>query len=133
MEEIQELKAELQNHGKTMFMDCVGGNYAGQVFNVLPPKSTMVNYGRLSKENLGSVDLGELYYKDKRIRGFWLKNFLETISPEKLHIIRQNVIENCDLFKQKIRNTYPIEEFEKGTREAIKDQSEGKILLELSQ
>lgn len=41
-----------------MFMDCVGGSYAGQVFNALPPKSIMVNYGRLSKENLGSIDLG---------------------------------------------------------------------------
>jgi hypothetical protein len=49
MEQIEELKNELRNHGKTAFLDCVGGNFAGQVFNILPPNSSMVNYGRLSK------------------------------------------------------------------------------------
>jgi NADPH-dependent curcumin reductase CurA len=49
MEQIDELKKELINHGKTVFFDCVGGNFAGQVFNILPPNSTMINYGRLSK------------------------------------------------------------------------------------
>lgn len=49
MDQTQELKSELQDLGKTMFMDCVGGNHAGQVFNCLPPQSQMVSYGRLSK------------------------------------------------------------------------------------
>lgn len=62
-----------------MFLDCVGGSYAGRVFNTLPAESTMVNYGRLSQENLGDIDLGGLYYRDKRIRGFWLNNYLKEI------------------------------------------------------
>jgi len=37
----------------------------------------MINYGRLSKENLGAIDLGELYYRNKKIRGFWLNNYLQ--------------------------------------------------------
>jgi NADPH:quinone reductase-like Zn-dependent oxidoreductase len=49
MENVDGLKNELKNHGKTVFLDCVGGNVAGQIFNVLPPNSVMVNYGRLSK------------------------------------------------------------------------------------
>jgi hypothetical protein len=35
-----------------------------------------MNYGRLSKEPLGSIDLGEVYFKIKQIRGFWLKTYL---------------------------------------------------------
>lgn len=89
MEETPALKEELKNHGKAIFMDCVGGNYAGQVFNALPPKSIMINYGRLSKENLGSIDLGELYYRDKRIRGFWLNNYLNEIPWEKAQSIKR--------------------------------------------
>lgn len=65
-----------------VFLDCVGGNYAGQTFNVLPKASIMVNYGRLSKENLGSIDLAELYFKDKSIRGFWLNTYLASIGKE---------------------------------------------------
>ena len=29
MQQIEELKNELKNHGKTVFLDCVSGNYAG--------------------------------------------------------------------------------------------------------
>lgn len=94
-----------------MFLDCVGGNFAGQVFNCLPANSIMVNYGRLSRENLGSIDLGELYYRNKTIRGFWLNNFLQTIDPIKLEEIKRNVIYNSLIFKQKIRQIYPIEQF----------------------
>lgn len=92
MDEAHVLKAELKNHGKTLFMDCVGGSYAGQVFNALPPKSVMVNYGRLSKENLGSIDLGELYYREKKIEGFWLNNYLRDISWDKARSIKREII-----------------------------------------
>ena len=71
----------------------------------------MVNYGRLSRENLGSIDIGELYYRDKTIRGFWLKNFLQSIDAIKLEEIKRNVIYNSAVFKQKIRQIYPIEQF----------------------
>ncbi len=80
MDQIANLKEEIKNNGKAIFLDCVGGNFAGEVFNALPPKSVMVNYGRLSKENLGNIDLGELYYREKTIRGFWLVNYLREIS-----------------------------------------------------
>jgi len=39
----------LKNQTKTVFLDCVGGQFAGSVFNALSPDSIMVNYGRLSK------------------------------------------------------------------------------------
>jgi hypothetical protein len=45
------------NSENAAFLDCVGGSFAGLAFNNLPKNSIMVNYGRLSKENLGSVDL----------------------------------------------------------------------------
>lgn len=63
-----------------MFLDCVGGNFAGGIFNILPSDSMMVNYGRLSKENLGSIDLAELYFKNKFIRGFWLSTYLKSVT-----------------------------------------------------
>ena len=39
----------MKNHGKAVFLDCVSGNFAGEVFNTLPPQSLLINYGRLSK------------------------------------------------------------------------------------
>lgn len=57
MEEAPKLKEALRQDQNAVFLDCVGGNFAGNIFNVLPIGSTMVNYGRLSKENLGNIDL----------------------------------------------------------------------------
>jgi NADPH:quinone reductase-like Zn-dependent oxidoreductase len=57
MEEFDNVKQVFEKSENAVFLDCVGGNYAGNVFNILPRDSIMVNYGRLSKENLGSIDL----------------------------------------------------------------------------
>lgn len=61
------LKKVEQLKEKVCFLDCIGGDFAGSVFNSLPAESTMVNYGRLSKQRLGNVDVGGLYYQNKRI------------------------------------------------------------------
>ena len=75
---------KLINDDNSVFYDCVGGNFAGTIFNILPKNSIMVNYGRLSKEQLGSIDLGELYFKNKQIRGFWLNTYLKSITSSQL-------------------------------------------------
>lgn len=49
MDEVEKLKHDLKDQEKAVFFDCVGGKFAGTVFNSLPPDSLMVNYGRLSK------------------------------------------------------------------------------------
>ena len=64
-DEIETIKSRLINDDNSVFYDCVGGNFAGTIFNILPKNSIMVNYGRLSKEQLGSIDLGELYFRNK--------------------------------------------------------------------
>ena len=132
MEQIQELKNQMKNHGKTVFLDCVSGNYAGQVFNILPSQSLLINYGRLSKERLGSIDSGSLYYGGKRIQGFWLNSYLSQSSNDRIQKIKQEVIDNADLFRQKIRKILPLDSYEQAIKESVKDQSEGKILLDLS-
>lgn len=104
-------------------MDCVGGNFAGEVFNILPPDSTMVNYGRLSKENLGSIDLAQLYFKNKLIQGFWLNTYLRSIDGKKATQIKTEIVENAEIFKQPIRSTFTPDHFVEATRESIKDQS----------
>jgi NADPH:quinone reductase-like Zn-dependent oxidoreductase len=67
----------LKSQKKTVFLDCVGGQFAGNLFNSLSLNSVMVNYGRLSKEHLQGVDLGELYFSNKKIRGFWMSTYLK--------------------------------------------------------
>lgn len=76
----------------------------------------MVNYGRLSKEPLGSIDLGQLYFKNKLIRGFWLNTYLQSITPSQLLQNKLDIINNHELFKQDIRNIYPMDQFIEASR-----------------
>ena len=79
------------------------------MFNSLPADSIMVSYGRLSKEPLNSIDLGELYFKNKRIEGFWLNTFLKHITSKQLDEVKHQVVEHHkDVFFQLIRKEYPL-------------------------
>jgi NADPH:quinone reductase-like Zn-dependent oxidoreductase len=91
MDEFDNLKKALGDRN-AVFLDCVGGNFAGHAFNALPRDSIMVNYGRLSKENLGSIDLAELYFKNKSIRGFWLSTYLQSIGEHQLRQAKANLV-----------------------------------------
>lgn len=48
VEEVDKIKSIFKKNN-AVFLDCVGGNFAGGIFNILPSDSIMVNYGRLSK------------------------------------------------------------------------------------
>lgn len=75
-----------------MFLDCVGGEFASKMFNCLPSDSIMISYGRLSKEPLNNIDLGELYFGNKRIEGFWMNTFLKQITNNQLIEIKNEII-----------------------------------------
>ena len=92
----------------------------------------MVSYGRLSGEPLGEVDLGSLYYQNKTIKGFWLNTWLPKKSEQGLENLKLDIIRHFDTFyDSEIRETYKLENFMEAYRASIKDQSRGKILLEM--
>lgn len=64
------------------------------MFNALAPNSVMVNYGRLAKEHLAGVDVGQLYFANKTIRGFWLNKYLRDIGVVGIHALKQKVVDN---------------------------------------
>jgi hypothetical protein len=82
---------------------------------------------------LGSIDLSQLYFKNKFIRGFWLNTFLSQIDAHRFGEIKNEIIDNAGIFKQKIRQICLLSQFVEATRLSIKDQSEGKVLFDLSE
>lgn len=44
-----ELKEAIEKTQPTVIFECVGGDQAGHILNLMPEKSTMVIYGNLSK------------------------------------------------------------------------------------
>lgn len=47
---LDELKEAIEKTQPTVIFECVGGDLAGQILNLMPEKSTMAIYGNLSKQ-----------------------------------------------------------------------------------
>lgn len=93
----------------------------------------MVSYGRLSGESLAGIDAGSLYYKNKKIRGFWLNNWLNEVNELEFKEASNQIKDNFEaVFEQKTRKIYPLADFNEAYHESIRNQSQGKILLDLS-
>ena len=61
-----------------------------------------------------------------------MNTFLHQITQTQLEEVKKQVIENHhDVFCQKIRKEYPLEDFMDAIRESLKDPVAGKVLLAL--
>lgn len=61
-----------------------------------------------------------------------MSTFLKQITQSQLEEVKKQVIENHqDVFCQKIRKEYALENFMEGIRESIKDPASGKVVLTL--
>ncbi|CAE7387071.1 MECR [Symbiodinium natans] len=57
-------------------VDCIAGNFTGELLAMLPPGGTAWVYGRLSGENLGSINPIQLIYFNKKLEGFLVNNWI---------------------------------------------------------
>ena len=76
MEDIQKMIDEVQ---PTYLFECLGGDLCGDIFQLMPFKSVMVTYGNLTKTRI-SFDAQDLHWKDRKIIGFVLFNWLPTLT-----------------------------------------------------
>jgi NADPH:quinone reductase-like Zn-dependent oxidoreductase len=63
-----------------VIFECVGGDLAGNIFDLMPAKSNMVVYGNFSKQK-ASYTQEEFHKKDKHIEAFLiLFNWLTSLT-----------------------------------------------------
>jgi NADPH2:quinone reductase len=126
---LETLAREL--NAKILF-DCIGGNMPGKILAQLPKGSVMYNFGNLEIKNVG-IDSASLIFKDKKIQGWWLPNWLKKLSPEELlkwyNYVCNDIKSGSDLFLTKTSKEFALKQINEAIQYYNKNMSEGKVLL----
>lgn len=76
----EDLRALVKELGATVAFDAVSGRMTGDLLDVLPPKGAVYTYGGLAGR-CGNIDPIDLIYREKRLRGFFLTNWVKEGGP----------------------------------------------------
>ena len=116
----------------TTFFDCVGGNLPGKILSLLPNDSTLYNFGNLELKKLG-IDSGSLIFKNKKVQGWWLLNWLKNISQEEkkkwFEYVSDDIKSGSDLFLTKISDEFTMKQINDAMKYYLNSMSEGKVFL----
>ncbi|MBU2651269.1 MAG: zinc-binding dehydrogenase [Bacteroidetes bacterium] len=112
-------------------LDAVGGELSGIILNSMPGNSELVIYGGLSGKPTGSFDNLEMIFQGKAFRGWNLYDWKKEVGEEGFQKatakIQKWILEGK--LKTTIQATLPIDQFESGLFQYIKNMSGGKILF----
>lgn len=128
---IIELKNLAHNLRATIALDAVGGEMSGQLLNSMPEGGEVVLYGGLSDKLLSGFDSLELIFKNKKLSGFNLNEWIATKGQMEVQnissILQELILE--DEFKTEIQATFKLDNIVEGIRTYIKSMSDGKVLI----
>jgi NADPH2:quinone reductase len=113
----------------TVAFDAVAGTLTGRVLHAMPSGSECVVYGGLSMEGC-LLDPRSLIFERKRVRGFWLSDWMRTTGALKKFSASRSVQkllkEEC---RTEIRARLPLEQAAEGVRLYEREMTGGKILF----
>ncbi|KAK9864297.1 hypothetical protein WJX84_011779 [Apatococcus fuscideae] len=110
--------------------DAVAGEMLSQIICSVRRKGTILNYGAMSGITF-TASVADILFGLKTLTGFWLPQWLATLSQEKVHAIAQEVLQ---LLKEgKLTpysgKTFALEDAKAAIAHATKDARGGKVFL----
>jgi NADPH2:quinone reductase len=125
----ERLKEVCKRLGATVAFDAVAGKLTGRVLQAMPADSECVVYGGLSMEGC-LLDPRSLIFERKRVRGFWLSDWMRRTSALKKFSASRSVQKHLkDELRTEIRARLPLEQAAEGVRLYERDMTGGKILF----
>jgi NADPH:quinone reductase-like Zn-dependent oxidoreductase len=116
----------------TVCLDAVAGEVAGKVLNILPAGSKLVSYGALSEQAI-PVNAGVMIFHNKKIEGFWLTNWIQSIGLAEFHKKAMGVQKHLGtIFHSDIHKIFPVIEGREALNYYSKNMSLGKVLISFS-
>jgi NADPH:quinone reductase-like Zn-dependent oxidoreductase len=115
----------------TIAFDAVGGEMTGILLNAMPHDSQVILYGGLSGLPAANLDILEVIFHGKSLRGFNLADWISRTSPERFSEI------SCQLQDQiisgklstRIQATFPFDQAVRGLLQYVGNMSKGKVLF----
>lgn len=93
-------------------LDCIGGEATRTLISSCSPGATVVLYGGMSGQP-AVVPPGEIIFKNKIVRGYWLLPWLDKTSIDRLRHICRELLEVLDQGKIKIQvaNAFELDDY----------------------
>jgi NADPH:quinone reductase-like Zn-dependent oxidoreductase len=125
----ERLKEVCKRVRATVVFDAVAGQLTGRVMRAMPTDSECVVYGALSMEGC-VLDPRALIFERKRVRGFWLSEWMRGTSALKKFAASRSVQKLLKgELRTEIRARLPLEQAAEGVRLYERDMTGGKILF----
>jgi NADPH2:quinone reductase len=125
-ERLKELCGRLR---ATVAFDAVAGELTGRLLSAMPGGSTAVVYGALSMRG-AVVDPRSLIFERKRVRGFWLVDWMRRTSALKKFLAAQGVQKLLkDELRTEVRARLPLEQAVEGIRDYAREMTGGKVIF----
>jgi len=115
--------------GATIGFDAVSGEMSGRVLRAQPDGSELIVYGALSLE-ANQIDPMSLIFEAKRVKGFWLSEWLHHRSVlGQFNLGRHVQSLLADDLKTEVHARMPLEKLASALEEYAANMTSGKILL----
>jgi NADPH2:quinone reductase len=126
--QLKELSNDLN---PTVVYEAVGGDLTGKIFNLMPENTNLYLYGGLSGNPVGEIDVLNLIFKNKTIKGFNLNDWIAEKPEIELSEISAWIQETIKQgkFQTKIQGSFSLDEATKAIKTYIGNMSGGKILF----
>lgn len=112
--------------------NCVGGDSALRLMDMLAPGGKMVTFGAMSKKSI-KVPNGFLIFKRIELHGLWVTEWLKEASETDIHAAYNYLMELMADGKliQAVDSVYRLAEIKSAVKRAQEESRGGKILLDL--
>jgi len=129
---LEKIKTLVGKEPVSLACNAVGGESASLLMKILTHGGTLLTYGAMSRRPL-RVSNGHLIFKDLRLRGFWVTQWLQEISPEERALLYKQLA--SFVFSKKveipIERVFPLEQAKEALARAMASGRSGKILFEM--
>jgi len=115
----------------TFAFDAVGGEMTAQLFNSMSAQSQVIVYGGLSGNSISGINTMDVIFKNKKLLGFNLNDWIPHKTSEELKSITDELQEMfiSGELKTEIQASFKLDDVVKGIRSYIKSMSAGKVLF----
>lgn len=114
----------------SLLLDGVGGEVVTELASRLSFGGTVVSYGAMSGAP-AVVSPADLIFRDIRLRGFWLKHWLDTAPPPEITAAyaRLAALVADGTLRAPVAATYPLEQYGDALAHAAQAGRDGKVLF----
>ena len=127
----ERIKQELGGQQLKLVLDGAGDATVGALASALEFEGTVVSYSSVTGQS-PQVGLGDSIYRQLKLRGLWIVNWLQNSTPEEVASTYAELAELVaqGVLRAEVEATYPVAEYRKALDHARQSGRTGKIVFQ---